>query len=92
MDHVLDALTRVLVEMGVEGQPIRLERPNDPDHGDLATNVALTLASKLRKQPRSIAEEIMERLDLDESVVSKVEVAGPGFLNFHFSTLRSCRS
>ncbi len=77
----------MLSEMGVDGHPVRLERPNDPDHGDIATNVALTLAGKLQKQPRVIAEEIKQRLSLDESVVSKVEVAGPGFLNFHLSTL-----
>ena len=87
LEQVRDALERVLAELGVEGHAIRLERPNDPEHGDLATNLALTLASKLKKQPRVIAEEIVGLLDLDDSVVSRVEVAGPGFLNFHFSTL-----
>ncbi len=86
-DRVREEVERVLSEMGVEGHPVRLERPGDPEHGDLATNVALTLAGKLQKQPRAIAEEIKQRLELDPSVVSKVEVAGPGFLNFHLSTL-----
>jgi len=84
---IRDALTQVLNDLGVHDHEIRLERPADPTHGDVATNVALTLASKLKRAPREIAEDIRARLDLDESVVSSVDVAGPGFLNFHLSTL-----
>lgn len=64
------------------------ETPNNPEHGDLATNVALQLARHLRRAPRAIAEEIAERLrglPLDPARVSAVEVAGAGFLNFRFS-------
>jgi len=54
----------------------------DPAHGDYATNLALTLAPKLGKKPRAVAEAIVARLELPPGYVSKVEVAGPGFINF----------
>lgn len=83
---IQDAIEAVLSEMGVESAEIHLERPKDPAHGDLATNIALTLASVLKRSPRSIAEEIAERLDLAAAGVQAVEVAGPGFLNFRRDT------
>lgn len=61
---------------------VELHRPRDAGHGDLATNVALRLAGPLKRPPRKIAEEIVTQLDLPPSVVQKVEVAGPGFINF----------
>ncbi len=79
------ALTEVLQEMGVPDPEIHLERPRDPSHGDWATNVALTLARTLRRPPRAIAEEIAEKLDPMAAGADRVEVAGPGFLNFHLS-------
>ena len=83
-----DILGRALAEMGVTAPEIPLERPRDPDHGDIATSLALTLASRLRRPPRRIAEEIAERLELDGTDIASVEVAGPGFLNFRFSAAR----
>jgi len=71
--------------MGVSDPEIHLERPRDPSHGDWATNVALTLARTLRRPPRAIAEEIAEKLGPLAAGVDRVEVAGPGFLNFHLS-------
>ncbi|MEJ2203802.1 MAG: arginine--tRNA ligase [Gemmatimonadota bacterium] len=86
-DAIRDALGAVLAEMGAAlGDPIHLERPRDPSHGDVATNLAMTLARVLRRAPRDIAEEIAERLDLERAGVTAVEVAGPGFLNFRLST------
>ena len=71
--------------MGTGDTEVRLERPRDPSHGDWATSVALTLAKPLRKPPREIAEEIAARLELAGTLVSAVEVAGPGFLNFRLA-------
>ena len=81
-DAIRRALADVLAAMGAEDAEIQLERPRDPTHGDMASNVALTLARTLRRSPREIAEEIAERLDRGAAGVEKVEVAGPGFLNF----------
>ena len=85
-DAIRAALEAVLGEIGAPVGTITLERPRDPSHGDLATNVALTLAKPLSRSPRQIAEEIAQRLDLDAAGVDAVEVAGPGFLNFHLAT------
>lgn len=71
--------------MGVPEAEVRLERPRDPAHGDWATSLPLSLASRLRRPPRDIAQDIIRRLDLKEAGVDRVEVAGPGFLNFHLS-------
>jgi arginyl-tRNA synthetase len=79
------ALERALAGMGASDQgpvEVRLERPRDPTHGDWATNVALTIAKRLGKPPRKIAEELAARIDLSATGASAVEVAGPGFLNF----------
>ncbi len=80
------ALARVLAELGAEDAPIQLERPRDATHGDLACNVAMTVARKLGRSPRQIADEIVRRLDLGAAGVSAVEVAGPGFLNFRLTS------
>ena len=85
-DAIKAALGSVLEEMGAPTGTITLERPRDPSHGDLATNVALTLAKALSRAPRQIAEEIAERLDLAAAGVDSVEVAGPGFLNFRLAS------
>jgi len=79
-------LARVLREMGVEETiEIVLERPRNPDHGDLASNLAMALARPLRRAPRQIADELVERLDLSGAGIRSAEVAGPGFINFRFA-------
>jgi arginyl-tRNA synthetase len=80
------ALSEVLEELGVSDAEIQLERPRDPSHGDVATNVALTLARQLKRAPRDIAAEIASRLDLAGAGVESVDVAGPGFLNFRLAS------
>ena len=66
---------------------IELEEPDRPEHGDLATNTALRLASVLGDNPRSIAERLAERLRerVDPNRIRSVEVAGPGFINVRFA-------
>ncbi|HET9453297.1 MAG TPA: arginine--tRNA ligase [Gemmatimonadaceae bacterium] len=76
------ALVRAAQRLGVAGVDVVLERPRDPGHGDLATNLALALAKTLKAAPRDIASRLVAALDLPPAVVRKVEVAGPGFVNF----------
>jgi len=65
---------------------IELEHPADMAHGDWATNVAMKLARPLKQNPRQIATEIVTRLDTVKiKPWSRVEVAGPGFINFFLS-------
>ena len=73
------------MDVTVPTAEIVLEKPKIRDHGDLATAVAMTLARSLKRNPREIAQRIMDSLDLDERRITAVEIAGPGFLNFRFS-------
>lgn len=66
--------------MGAAPQTISLERPKNRDHGDYATSVALHLAKAAGKNPRDVAQLIVEQLQgVDE--ISQLEIAGPGFIN-----------
>jgi arginyl-tRNA synthetase len=62
---------------------VELERPKRREHGDWATNVAL-VAARGAGDPRAVAQAIVERLPPSD-VVERVDIAGPGFLNFHLS-------
>jgi len=59
---------------------VELERPNDPAHGDFATNVALRTAPSRKQAPRDLAQQLAERV-VGLREVDRAEVAGPGFLN-----------
>lgn len=65
--------------------PITFDIPKTAEHGDLSTNVAMLLTKKLKKNPRTIAQEIIDALHLDSSIIKKTEIAGPGFINFFFT-------
>jgi len=82
------AIRRILVEMQADGSlpaaelptDIVVERPKNREHGDWATNAAMQLAGKFDLNPRAFAELLAPRIEaLDE--VSKVDIAGPGFIN-----------
>jgi arginyl-tRNA synthetase len=68
--------------LGASDVEVALERPRDPTHGDVATNLALTLAKQLGEKPRAIAERLIAALELPPGLVRKTEIAGPGFINF----------
>jgi len=59
-----------------------LEVPKDKTHGDLATNAAMQLTKIAKKNPRVIAEAIIEHLDMKSASIESAEIAGPGFINF----------
>ncbi|MGG1878603.1 arginine--tRNA ligase [Paenibacillus cisolokensis] len=61
---------------------VLLEVPKDKAHGDLATNLAMQLTRIAKKNPRQIAEAIVEHLDKAKASIEKAEIAGPGFINF----------
>ncbi|CAN5750455.1 arginine--tRNA ligase [soil metagenome] len=68
---------------GEEAPAIEVSRPDKPEHGDLATNLALQLAGRLKRSPRQIGEALAERLPRTavDDAISRAEVAGPGFVN-----------
>lgn len=63
---------------------VDVERTRDAAHGDFATNIALQLAKPARKNPRQLAQAIVDCIPASE-LVTKIEIAGPGFINFHLS-------
>jgi arginyl-tRNA synthetase len=74
--------SRVAHALGAADAPFVLERPRDEGHGDLATNLALLIAKSRRSNPRSVAEEVVRSLAFPPGQVERVEIAGPGFINF----------
>ena len=82
-------LTRILEEalkrLGVETvSSIEIEVPRQEGMGDLATPVAMLLTKSLKKPPRKIAEDMVNAIE-DKALFEKIEIAGPGFVNFTFS-------
>ncbi|MEK6552672.1 MAG: arginine--tRNA ligase [Bacteroidota bacterium] len=59
--------------------------PGQSNHGDYATNAAMILSKKLKRNPKEIANEIITNLDYDKNIIEKIEIAGPGFINFYFT-------
>jgi arginyl-tRNA synthetase len=77
----LPELAEAAADLTVEGT---IERTRDASHGDFASNIAMRLAKPARKSPRDIAALLTEHMG-DSSDLDKVEIAGPGFINFHLS-------
>ncbi len=63
---------------------LNIERTRDRKHGDFASNLAMVLCKVARSKPRDLAEKLVAALP-DSEQVSKVEIAGPGFINFFLS-------
>ena len=79
---IKSAIQKALSKLGVEVElsNIVIERSKDPTHGDYASTVAMQMARQLHKAPRQIAEDIINTIDRDG--IEKIEIAGPGFINF----------
>ena len=80
---IKDALKNLTIEVS----DIALEHPEDLKNGDYSTNVALTIAKSVERNPKELAEKIVieiNRLNVDKNI-EKVEIAGAGFINFHLS-------
>ncbi len=68
----------------VECPAVVLERPRSAEHGDLAANLAMQLAKPCRQSPRAVAQVIVNHLGDAGGILERTEIAGPGFINFHF--------
>ncbi|WP_335871435.1 arginine--tRNA ligase [Bacillus sp. 2205SS5-2] len=62
-----------------------LETPKEKTHGDYSTNMAMQLARVAKKAPRMIADEIVANFDKTKASIEKIDIAGPGFINFHMN-------
>jgi len=83
---VQDALSALPTELHYVNPGVApvIERTRDPTHGDFATNVALQLAKAAKRKPRELAQAIVAALPASD-IVSRVEIAGPGFINFYLA-------
>jgi arginyl-tRNA synthetase len=83
--HLEDALKGVLADKGWEWpEKTVIEPPKDKQFGDMSVNVSMMLSKQAGKPPRAIAEEIMAAMESDV-LIEKIDIAGPGFLNFTFA-------
>jgi arginyl-tRNA synthetase len=90
IEKLRDALAELLREAGDAGEvptPV-LEIPRQKEHGDFATNVAMTLAKRLGEAPRKIAEGLIDRLGDADGLLKSSQIAGPGFINFQLAENR----
>ncbi len=87
MKEKLEAsIKKALANLGIEAAVVTLEHPAELSHGDYSTNVSLAYAKAAGKNPRALAEEIVAELTKDKPAeVETVDIAGPGFINFHLS-------
>lgn len=89
-ETVMNALGRLVAEGKIEAVPLpafNVERPADVSHGDFSCNAVMASAKALRNNPRAIGQMIADAAVLEGTVFEKIEVAGPGFLNFFISPL-----
>ncbi len=83
LNNLKEELLKIIKEMGVEEEiDIFFDVPKDSAFGDYSTNISMRLAKTLRKSPIVIANEIISKIDKEKNNLSKVEVAGAGFINF----------
>jgi len=61
---------------------VQIEKPADKKNGDYSTNIALMLSRECRRNPRDLATELIGHMAFPEGTVEKMEIAGPGFINF----------
>ncbi|UOR11220.1 arginine--tRNA ligase [Halobacillus amylolyticus] len=82
-DEIVQAVKQAGLATDEEMPIVVLEQPKDKSHGDYATNMAMQLARIAKKNPRQIATELVEQFDRSKASIEKIEIAGPGFINFY---------
>jgi arginyl-tRNA synthetase len=84
-EYIKNELKRYLENNKIEDVRLTLSQPKQKQFGDYSSNLAMQLASQLSKKPRDIALEIVDFIHQDANYITKVELAGPGFINFYIS-------
>ena len=93
-DKIQESLQRITAdlyntsEFNIHDFVINIQDNKEKQYGDLASNIALILAKPLKRNPLELANEIREKFIIDDEII-KVEVAGPGFINFFLSKKKS---
>lgn len=90
--HVKNQISNILsdalqqLNIDISEVYIHIERPKSLEHGDYSSNIALQLAKGIKKNPREVAQLIIDQIGSEE-LFNKLELAGPGFINFHLSDM-----
>lgn len=82
-EEIKAAVLKAGLTNAAEIPEVVLESPKDKNHGDYSTNMAMQLARIAKKAPRQIADEIVSSFDKEKASIEKIEIAGPGFINFY---------
>jgi len=80
MEEISKILTKACIKAGIEKPVVKLEHPEDMNHGDFTTNIAMVNAKTLKLSPKVLAENIVKEVEKGD-VIERIEVAGPGFIN-----------
>ena len=74
------------LDIEIAATDVQMERPGAREHGDWSSNVALVMSKRLERNPRELATELAKIVESrDFNVIDRIEVAGPGFINFYLS-------
>lgn len=88
-EKLKDEIKAAVLEAGLAASEqlpdVILEVPKEKAHGDYSTNMAMQLARVAKKAPRAIAEDIVKNFDSSKASIEKIEIAGPGFINFYMN-------
>ena len=91
--HLLDLLKTAVAALRRDGAlpddpaiSVALERTRDAQHGDFSSNIAMLLAKSAKTKPRDVAQLIVAQMPATSDVVQKIEIAGPGFINFYLTS------
>ena len=85
---IMDAFNQAVKDGNLSDQAlpdVEVEIPKNTDHGDFSTNIAMKMAASQKMAPRKIAEFIRAAIHEKENKIEKIEIAGPGFINFYVS-------
>ena len=83
--YLENIINKALADLSYPVKKFHFDKPKEEKFGDLSTNIAMLLAKDLKLPPRKIAEDIISKLEYDKSLISKVDIAGAGFINFFIS-------
>ncbi|MES2930685.1 MAG: arginine--tRNA ligase [Patescibacteria group bacterium] len=85
-EKLQEHIRKALENLGIQAGTVLLEHPADMNNGDYSTNIALAYAKQISSSPRELAEKIKAEIQKDTSKeISRIEIAGPGFINFYLS-------
>ncbi len=82
---IREVLEKAMKKLGVENVAVEVEIPREEKFGDFATPVAMGLSKVLKRPPRIIADEIIKAIGDEEEIFERIDIEGPGFINFFFS-------